>query len=92
VAARVHRLIALVDHRKVEVGNDHSFARADWLAQQSSIACCDRGEATAGHRADAAAGAIDDLCLLLGIQPSRSTDAQTRAITLTPKYALLVGG
>ena len=34
VAARVHQLLALVDQREVEIGDHHSFTRADRLAQQ----------------------------------------------------------
>src|SRR4029453_17774890 len=38
------------------------------------IGCYDRGEATAGDRADAAAGVLHDLRLLIGIQPGRGAD------------------
>ena len=80
VAARVHQLLALVDQREVEVGDDHAFARADGLAQQGSIGCHDRGEATAGDRADAAAGVLHDLRLLIGIQPGRGADDEARRL------------
>ena len=32
VAARVHQLLALVDRREVEVGDENAFARAERLA------------------------------------------------------------
>src|SRR5262249_35360399 len=48
VAARVHQLLALVDQREVEVGDDDAFARMERLAQQRSVRGHDRGEAAAG--------------------------------------------
>ena len=80
VAARVHQLLALIDQREVEVGNDDAFARAEGLAQQGSIGRHDRGEATAGDRADAAASVLRDLRLLIGIQPGRSADDEARRL------------
>src|SRR5215469_4504976 len=74
VAARVHQLLALVDQREVEISNYSSFARADWLDQQASIGCRDRGEATAGDCADVAASVLGNLRLLVGVQPGRGTD------------------
>src|SRR5262249_48602978 len=52
VAARVHQMLALVDQREVEVGDDLALARADGLAQQGPVGRHDRGEAAAGDRAD----------------------------------------
>src|SRR5258706_12709379 len=47
-AAGVHHLLAFVDQREVEVGDEGAFPRPDGLPQQGSIGCHDRGEATAG--------------------------------------------
>jgi hypothetical protein len=33
MAARVHQLLALVDAREVEVGDDYTFAGADWFTE-----------------------------------------------------------
>ena len=72
VAARVHHLLALVDQREVEVGDDDAFARADRFADQGSIGCHDRGKATTRDGANAAAGVADDpRLLILSTVPSR---------------------
>jgi len=80
VPARVHELFAPVDQCEVEVGDHSSLARADGLAQQSSIGRDDRSEAAAGDRADAAAGVLHDLRLLIGIQPGRGADHEARRL------------
>ena len=77
VAARVHERLALVDEREVEVRDDHAFARAERLADQGAIGCHDRSKATARDWANAAAGILDDLRLLIGIQPGRRADDET---------------
>src|SRR5262249_32835669 len=74
VAARVHQLLALVDQREVEVGNEDALAGMERLAQKGSVGCHDRGETAARDRADAAAGVLHDLRLLIGVQPGGRAD------------------
>src|SRR5262249_55208067 len=74
VAARVHQLLTLVDQREVEIGDNDSFARANRLVEQGAIGCHDRGEAAARDRADGAVRVLDDLRLLIRIEPGRRAD------------------
>ena len=60
MAARIHHLLALVDQGEVKIGDHYPFTRPDRIAHQGSIGCDDRGEATAGDRADRAAGIPHD--------------------------------
>src|ERR1051325_2781976 len=50
VAARVHQLLAPVDAREVEVGDDNAFTGADGVAKERSVWRHDRRETTAGYR------------------------------------------
>lgn len=75
VTSRVHHMLPLVDQREIEVDGDFTFARADGLTQYASIGCDDRGEATAGERADVDGASVrGNLSLLVSIQPGRSAN------------------
>src|SRR5688572_10622653 len=78
VAARVHQLLALVDAGEVEIGDDDSFPGPQGFADQSPVRGHDRGETTAGYRANGPSGVLHDLGLLVGIQPGRRTHDEAR--------------
>ena len=80
VATRIHQLFALVDASEVEVGDDRGLSGSDWFTEQGAIRCNDRRKATTGDRANAATGVLDDLRLLIGIQPRGRADHEARRL------------
>ena len=74
MASGIHDLLSLIDQGEIEVGDDYAFPRANGLAEQTSVRRNDRGEATAGERADVATSVFSDLCQLIRIQPGGSAD------------------
>ena len=67
MASGIHDLLSLIDQGEIEVGDDYAFPRANGLAEQTSVRRNDRGEATAGERADVATSVFSDLCQLIRV-------------------------
>jgi hypothetical protein len=74
MTARVHEPLAGVDLSEVKISNHVAFADFDRSADDTAVRVRNGGEAAARYRPDGTTRILDDLGLLVGIEPRRRTD------------------